>query len=66
MVAVLIGMALVFRFFPKKERRARCGTPYHAQDTGGEGATRSAPVHVPRPGARAGARSGHIAPPGES
>ena len=65
-VAVLIGMALVFRFFPKKEQESALREKYLAEDTGGEEATRSAPVHVPRPGARAGAPSGHIAPPGES
>ena len=65
-VAVLIGMALVFRFFPKKEQESALRESYLAEDTGGEGATRSTPVHVPRPGARAGAPSGHIAPPGES
>ena len=65
-VAVLIGMALVFRFFPKKEQESALRESYLAEDTGGERATRSAPVHVPRPGAPAGAPSGHIAPPGES
>jgi hypothetical protein len=34
MVAVLIGMALVFRFFPRKEAEEALRASYHAQDTG--------------------------------
>jgi MFS transporter, DHA2 family, multidrug resistance protein len=64
-VAVLIGMALVFRFFPKKEQESTLRESYLAEDTGGEQATRSAPANVPR-GAPAGVPSGHVAPPGES
>ncbi len=66
-VAVLIGMALVYRFFPTKEQESALRESYHAEDTGGERATRSAPAHVPRrPEAPAGTPSGHGPPLGES
>ena len=42
-VAVLIGMALVFRFFPKKEQESALRDAYLAEDTGSARATRSAP-----------------------
>ena len=51
MAAVLIGMALVFRFFPKKEDEEALRAAFHAQDTGtgGERAER-APPSVAQPG----------------
>ena len=36
MVAVLIGMGLVFRFFPKKESEETLRAGYHAQDAGAD------------------------------
>ena len=52
-VAVLIGMALVFRFFPKKDQESALRASYLAEDTGSARATRSAPVHAPRTGSEA-------------
>ena len=51
MAAVLIGMALVFRFFPGKDEEEAMRATFHAQDTGtgGERAER-APPSVARPG----------------
>jgi hypothetical protein len=34
-VAVLVGMALVFRFFPKKDDEEALRAVYHAQDSAG-------------------------------
>jgi MFS transporter, DHA2 family, multidrug resistance protein len=64
MIAVLIGMALVFRFFPRKDEEEALHASYHAQDTGvGEAAAlRPAPVHVPVPGEGSAAVPGHIPP----
>jgi hypothetical protein len=50
MIAVLIGMALVFRFFPKKHEETQLRGAYHAQDTAGEpGAVPQPPAQVPPP-----------------
>ena len=67
MIAVLLGMALVFRFFPRKDEEEALHASYHAQDTGvGEAAAlRPAPVHVPVPGEGSATVPGHIAPPEE-
>jgi hypothetical protein len=37
LVAVLVGMALVFRFFPRKEEEQALRGSYHAEDSSGEG-----------------------------
>jgi MFS transporter, DHA2 family, multidrug resistance protein len=37
LIAVLVGMALVFRFFPRKDEEEALRTRYHAADTGGAG-----------------------------
>ena len=68
MVAVLLGMALVFRFFPRKDEEEALHASYRARDTGaGEAAAlRPAPVHVPVPGEGPAAVPGHIAPPEEA
>ena len=42
-VAVSIGMALVFFFFPKHEEELELRASYHAQDTGGRAASMSKP-----------------------
>ncbi len=64
MVAVLIGMALVYRFFPKKEAENALRDAYHAQDTGaGPTGAPTAPVRVPAPGEGSAAVPGHIPPP---
>jgi hypothetical protein len=64
MVAVLIGMALVFRFFPRKDEEIELRAAYHATDTGAEpAAARPAPVHVPPPGGPAAIRPGNIPRP---
>jgi hypothetical protein len=46
MVAILIGMALVYRFFPKKQQEEELRAAYHAADTHGGPA---AAAHVPVP-----------------
>ena len=51
MGAVLVGMALVFRFFPGKDEEEAMRAAYHAQDTGmGAARAEPAPPHVARPG----------------
>ncbi len=64
LVAILIGMGLVYRFFPKKEAEDALRAAYHAQDTGAlSAAVASAPVHVPAPGAGPAVVPGHVSPP---
>jgi len=63
MVAVLIGMALVFRFFPKKEQEEALRFAYHARDQGADAATSPPPLHVPAPGEGPAVISGHVSPP---
>jgi MFS family permease len=63
-VAVLIGMAIVFRFFPHKDEEEALRSAYHAQDSGDEGAAADAgPVHVPAPGEGPAIIPGHVARP---
>jgi MFS transporter, DHA2 family, multidrug resistance protein len=50
MVAVLIGMALVFRFFPKKDQELALRAAFHAQDTGAAEEGEPPAVHIPAPG----------------
>ena len=50
MGAVLVGMALVFRFFPGKDEEEAMRTAFHAEDTGTGATAASAPVHVAQPG----------------
>ena len=68
MIAVLIGMALVYRFFPKHEQERELHDVYHAEDTGagigGAAVVPSAPIHVPAPGGAA-VVPGHVLPPEE-
>jgi MFS transporter, DHA2 family, multidrug resistance protein len=47
MVAVAVGMALVFRFFPKKEEEETLRASYRAQDEGEEPAPSLPSVHAP-------------------
>ena len=47
MVAVLIGIALVFRFFPKKEEELQLRAAYHARDAARP--TKMPLIHEPRP-----------------
>ena len=66
MVAVLIGMALVYRYFPRKDAENQLRDGYLAQDTGAARAgVASAPQHVPVPGAGPAVVPGHVAPPEE-
>ena len=65
MVAVLIGMALVFRFFPKKEEEEALRAAYHAQDEGEAIHARQQPTHVPRPGEGPAVIPGHVSSPEE-
>ena len=64
MVAVLIGMALVYRFFPSKDEENELRAGYHAHDTGaGPADVDAAPSHVPVPGAGPAVVPGHVSPP---
>ena len=65
MVAVLIGMALVFRFFPKKEQEEALRAAYHAHDQGEAADAGQQPTHVPRPGEGPAVIPGHVSPPEE-
>ncbi len=65
MAAVLIGMALVFRFFPGKDEEDALRTVYHAQDQGEEPEAIVPPIHVPAPGEGSAAIPGHVAAPEE-
>ena len=51
MVAVLIGMALVFRFFPRKDEEEALRASYHAEDSRREGALAQPEAPVSAPGA---------------
>jgi DHA2 family multidrug resistance protein-like MFS transporter len=68
MIAVLIGMALVFRFFPRKEQEEALRSSYRAIDSGA-GATadeRRPPLHVPAPGEGPALVPDHVPVPGEA
>jgi DHA2 family multidrug resistance protein-like MFS transporter len=66
MVAVLVGMALVFKFFPKKEGEEALRAAYHVQESGIEtAATAVPPIHVPAPGEGPAVVPGHALPPEE-
>jgi DHA2 family multidrug resistance protein-like MFS transporter len=63
-VAILIGMALVYRFFPKKDAENALRAGYHAGDTGaGPAGVPTAPVRVPVPGTGPAVVPGHVSPP---
>ncbi len=47
MIAVFIGMALVYRFFPRHDREVELRTAYHTEDTAAAGA--AVPDHGSRP-----------------
>jgi MFS transporter, DHA2 family, multidrug resistance protein len=64
-VAILIGMALVYRFFPKKAEEVALHASYHAVDDGADDRAASTesgpkPVGEPRGAAPAPARAAHI------
>jgi len=66
MVAVLIGMALVFRFFPKKHEEVALRDSYQAHDQGEEpGGAPAPPIHVPAPGEGPAVIPGHVSAPEE-
>ena len=65
MVAVLIGMALVFKFFPRKHEEEALRASYHASDQGEGEAAAAPPLHVPAPGEGPAFVPGHVAAPGE-
>jgi len=64
-VAILIGMALVYRFFPKKDAESALRAGYHAQDTGARPTEvrTAAPVRIPAPGDGPAVVPGHVSPP---
>jgi MFS transporter, DHA2 family, multidrug resistance protein len=43
-IAVLVGMALVFRFFPRKDEEEALRARYHAEDTSGTGVSPDASI----------------------
>jgi len=67
MIAILIGMALVYRFFPKKDAEKALRDAYHAHDTGAAGPAGepTAPVQIPAPGAGPALVPGHVSSPEE-
>jgi DHA2 family multidrug resistance protein-like MFS transporter len=62
MVAVLIGMALVYRFFPRKKEEEALRAGYEAHDQGAAADAEPPPIQVPAPGGPA-VVPGHVAPP---
>ena len=66
MIAILIGMGLVFRFFPKKDAENALRAEYHAKDTGaGPGGAAADQVQVPAPGTGPAVVPGHVSSPEE-
>jgi len=65
-IAILLGMALVYRFFPKQDEENALRAGYHADDTGaGPASAPTPPVQVPVPGAGPAVVPGHVSPPSE-
>jgi len=65
-IAILLGMALVYRFFPKQDEENALRAGYHAGDTGaGPASVPTAPVQVPVPGGGPAVVPGHVSPPSE-
>jgi len=66
-VAILIGMALIYRFFPKKQEEDALRASYEAarRGTGDDGSAEPAPAHVGAPGVPVPVRAVYI-PPAES
>lgn len=66
MVAVLVGMALVYRFFPSMDDEQARRAVYHAENSVDRvGATEVGVIHVPRPGRGPALVPGHVAAPEE-
>ena len=66
MIAIAIGMGLVFRFFPKKDAENALRAEYHAKDTGaGPGGAPADEVQVPAPGTGPAVVPGHVSSPEE-
>ena len=66
MIAIAIGMALVYRFFPKKDAENALRAGYHARDTGaGPTSVTAGPVEIPVPGAGPAVVPGHVSSPEE-
>jgi len=66
MLAILIGMGLVFRFFPKKDAENALRAAYHAKDTGaGPSSAPTDEVRIPAPGTGPAVVPGHVSSPGE-
>jgi hypothetical protein len=63
-VAILIGIALAYRFFPKKQEEDAIRASYEAARGGtGDGVSAEpAPAHVGAPGAPVPVRAAYIAP----
>jgi len=64
MVAVVIGMSLVFFFFPKKEPEEALRASYQTQDQGDAEEAERPPTRVPAPGEGPAVIPGHVLPPG--
>jgi DHA2 family multidrug resistance protein-like MFS transporter len=65
-VAVLLGAALVFFMFPKRDEEKRLLAAYHAEDTGAEAGVAPAPAHVPAAGEGPAVNPGSRPPPEEA
>jgi len=66
MIAILIGMGLVFRFFPKMDAENALRAAYHAKDTGaGPSGAPTDEVQVPAPGTGPAVVPGHVSSPDE-
>jgi len=63
-IAILLGMALVYRFFPKQDRENSLRAEYHAGDTGA-GSAATTPAREPAFDAGRAAVPGQGATPGE-
>lgn len=68
MIAVLIGLTLVFHFFPEKEQEEALRASYHAHDQGEapEAGAELPSLHVPAPGEEPAQVPGHVPAPGET
>jgi DHA2 family multidrug resistance protein-like MFS transporter len=63
MAAVVVGMSLVFFFFPAKEKEEELRAAYHARDEGGGDAPAAGSIPGPGPGDGSSAIPGHVSQP---
>jgi secreted protein with Ig-like and vWFA domain len=66
MVAILVGMALVFFLYPKKQKEELLRADYHAQDQGEDtGGRQQDPIPAPQPDQGSAGTPGHVSFPEE-